>query len=290
MTRANRTIYANNYLTTLKRMEERFVGKIYKALRTVINQFIFDSHYGLDYAKSRLTTQLLNSHIAKPVMDIYLTAGLMNQRRTRSTIREQKALTMGRNEVLTQEIRRYFNEHLFDKVVLPISETTKEIILRAVTKGQEEGWSVSRIVTEIGKTDITRNRARKIVRTETVRAANFGALLSAWNEPFLMTKEWISTHDNRVRHSHDLIDGQKRDLTEPFSNGLMFPGDPNGPAGETINCRCALGFEAKRDARGKLIPKEPDNGGVSVGRSLVDALIGLGISQLIENFIEDQVP
>ncbi len=34
--------------------------------------------------------------------------------------------------------------------------------------------------------------------------------------------------------------GEIKDLDEPFSNGLMYPGDPDGRAAEVVNCRCAL--------------------------------------------------
>lgn len=50
-----------------------------------------------------------------------------------------------------------------------------------------------------------------------------------------------STIDSRTRPSHVLADGQRVGLTEPFIVGgapLMFPGDPSGPAGEVISCRC----------------------------------------------------
>lgn len=298
----------------MDRIKKRFIGRIYKALRSQIKAFQFDAHYGLEFAQRRLTVQQLNTQIGKPIMDLYVSAGRLAAGKTKLTVREQKskntsividpalyakmvaskkeqqkALTMGRNEVITSEIRRYFQQHLFDKVVLPISETTQDIILKAIIKGQNEGWSVSRILTEIGRTDISRMRARRIVRTETVRATNFGALLSAFNEPFEMTKEWVAVNDNRTRHTHYNIDGQVRDLTKPFSNGLMFPGDPNGSAAEVISCRCSLAFRAKKDARGNLIPKPVPasaGGGVSVMNSLVDVLLGLAISNLIENAFE----
>ena len=35
------------------------------------------------------------------------------------------------------------------------------------------------------------------------------------------------------------------DVEEKFSNGLMYPGDPNGMAKEVVNCRCALLQRAK---------------------------------------------
>jgi hypothetical protein len=46
-----------------------------------------------------------------------------------------------------------------------------------------------------------------------------------------------------TRHSH--LEAAQRSaqgipLDEAFSNGLMYPGDENGPPEEVINCRCTL--------------------------------------------------
>lgn len=54
-------------------------------------------------------------------------------------------------------------------------------------------------------------------------------------------KRWVSVGDDRVRHSHVQCDAQGAIPAEsPFANGLMYPGDPNGPASEVVNCRCHL--------------------------------------------------
>lgn len=54
-------------------------------------------------------------------------------------------------------------------------------------------------------------------------------------------KRWVSVGDDRVRHSHVECDAQGAIPAEsPFANGLMHPGDPNGPASEVVNCRCHL--------------------------------------------------
>jgi uncharacterized protein with gpF-like domain len=87
-----------------------------------------------------------------------------------------------------------------------------------------------------------------VARTETIAAVNAGVLRSAQLEaadrgdpaPF---KQWISTADPRTRPTHVEADKQRTLLSEPFVVGgalLLFPGDPRGPAGEVINCRCSL--------------------------------------------------
>lgn len=53
-------------------------------------------------------------------------------------------------------------------------------------------------------------------------------------------KEWDATLDSHTRPSHQAVDGEVKELEEAFSNGLMFPGDPSGPAREVCRCRCAL--------------------------------------------------
>jgi uncharacterized protein with gpF-like domain len=79
--------------------------------------------------------------------------------------------------------------------------------------------------------------------------------LSAEVYDYVVDKEWISVNDRRRRASHAVLEGQVREVNEPFSNGLMFPGDPNGSADETINCRCNIVLVPRRDENGDLILK-----------------------------------
>jgi hypothetical protein len=95
-------------------------------------------------------------------------------------------------------------------------------------------------------------RSETILRTELQRAYNLAhhsqqkrvqKLASTQNVRVL--KGWTATADMRTRESH-LRAHRKYSknpipVDEPFIVGgakLMYPGDPNGPPGETINCRC----------------------------------------------------
>lgn len=58
-----------------------------------------------------------------------------------------------------------------------------------------------------------------------------------------LVKVWVTRGDGKVRQSHIAANGQVRFLGEPFQVGhanLVSPRDPNGPIGETINCRCVM--------------------------------------------------
>jgi uncharacterized protein with gpF-like domain len=99
------------------------------------------------------------------------------------------------------------------------------------------------------------NRARVIARTEVTRAMNAG-VQGAGAEMArvtgrILSKTWHAHSDDRTRTDHRTVDGQKVPFHQPFQVGawnLMFPGDPNGPADEVINCRCnmTIGNEVSR--------------------------------------------
>lgn len=128
------------------------------------------------------------------------------------------------------------------------------LIVAEVERGIQQGLDVPTVTKQIDLiltatgTERWPNRARVVARTETMGAVNAGAFRSAQLEaeqrgdvaPF---KVWISTDDSRTRATHKAADQQRTLLTEPFQVGgarLLFPGDPNGPAQEVIQCRCTM--------------------------------------------------
>lgn len=61
MTRTERTIQWGKFL---ERMQVKFVGKVYKALLSQYSSFTDDlKNYGVEYAKSKLTYEYLNTQI-----------------------------------------------------------------------------------------------------------------------------------------------------------------------------------------------------------------------------------
>ena len=118
---------------------------------------------------------------------------------------------------------------------------------KAVTQEISRG-----IATGLGYGDIARNianatsapfsRTKTIARTEGHRiqqTSTADAQQAAKDKGADVVKQWDSTLDGKTRDSHRRVDGEIRELDETFSNGLMYPGDPNGAAAEVINCRCA---------------------------------------------------
>jgi hypothetical protein len=90
-------------------------------------------------------------------------------------------------------------------------------------------------------------RASMIARTEVISAYNGASDMVANSLPADVVggKEWIATRDGRERGEHGGADGQIVGTGEAFDVGgeaLDYPGDPNGSAGNTINCRCTPAF------------------------------------------------
>jgi len=129
-------------------------------------------------------------------------------------------------------------------------EQLRRDIGRAITQGIVRGESIpktSKSVMQMMNKSIS--HAERIVRTETVRSMNMGCMDSmehAASRGLPIQKQWLATLDSVTRDSHQMVDGEIRDIDEPFSNGLMFPGDPAGDASEVINCRCTM-VEVIRD-------------------------------------------
>ncbi|MBF0093983.1 MAG: hypothetical protein HQL34_05500 [Alphaproteobacteria bacterium] len=91
----------------------------------------------------------------------------------------------------------------------------------------------------------TRRRALTVVRTELGRAfstATQGRLEQASKAGLKgLKKQWRRSGKIHSRRTHDLADGQIRNVDEPFLVGgekLMYPRDPNGSPANTINCGC----------------------------------------------------
>lgn len=94
-------------------------------------------------------------------------------------------------------------------------------------------------------------RSEVIGRTESLRSVHAGSeelYAQAVEDGTLradeLTRQWVTGRDERVRGSHTPMHGQKQPIGQPFISGkgymLLYPGDPNAPAEESIQCRCAV--------------------------------------------------
>lgn len=124
------------------------------------------------------------------------------------------------------------------------------------------------------------NRAERIARTEILRAysiAQQASLRQIADYVPKLKKQWIATLDDRVRPEHRQAHGQVRDWDEPFKvdgESLMYPRDPGGSPGNTINCRCVSVPVLSQMETGPESPALPRRGGLLAPGELVAAGAG----------------
>lgn len=126
----------------------------------------------------------------------------------------------------------------------------KRSIRAELSRGIANGSSWNEIAEKIAKgmnspfkTSI--NNAIRIARTEGHRVQQSAALdaqYAAKEKGADIVKQWDSTLDNNTRPHHRQLDGQIRELDEPFEVDGMVADAPGhfGRAKEDCNCRCCL--------------------------------------------------
>lgn len=151
-----------------------------------------------------------------------------------------------------------------DRIERLVNPTTQGALRRTLAAGIKEGESISELQDRIGSvfSDARGARSHVIARSETARAAGFGANegIKQSGTPF---KSWLVTSpddDNRDTHkSGGDLDGQTVKNDEHFTSESLataqYPGD-FGVAAEDIQCRCsvigALSDEKALDSEGRL--------------------------------------
>lgn len=121
----------------------------------------------------------------------------------------------------------------------------RQHIASAVTQGVLQGEDLRRVSKRIRSVaDMDERAAMRTARTAMTSAQNAGRL-DAYRRAAAVgidvRKQWLATLDQRTRHPHRRLDGEVAGLDEAFSNGLMYPGDPeSGRGSEVYNCRCTL--------------------------------------------------
>ena len=83
------------------------------------------------------------------------------------------------------------------------------------------------------------SRALTIAQTETGKASSGARYKAMKKSDVVEFHEWVTAGDSEVRSTHAELSGKVRKVGEEFKPGLRYPLDPNGPAEEVINCRCA---------------------------------------------------
>lgn len=256
-TQISRQQYIQRATVLRNRLEKFYAPKIEKVLRDYFQATAdkVQSH-GIHSAQGMIHGDVALNGLSTVIKNLYRDAVQQAIKKPVVSARQVKAFPSW-----LQLVYAFLDRFLLNKVVLPISATTIQQVDDMLKKALDEGWGTTSMVKELEDTELPAWRARLIARTETVRATNIAQMMQAVQSPFKMKKMWLAVDDNRTRYTHKHGTGvgdEVRDLTEPYSNGGQFPGDPRLDASEVCNCRCTQGYFADRDEDGNLVPREKD--------------------------------
>ena len=217
-------VYQKNYQTALKNQVSGILDKMHQKEFTTVSDYLVDC-YDNGFMGAMYSLQNQGIPMCIPI--------------------DQTAMV--RAVQLDSKIKKSFYESLGENVA-----DLKKTIVAEVSRGISTGMSYTQVAQQI-KARMVGNyddkpggalyRAMTIARTEGHRVqvqSAMNASYSAKEKGADVLKQWDAALDSSTRESHAKVDGEIRELDKPFSNGLMFPGDPSGGAAEVINCRCAL--------------------------------------------------
>jgi len=166
------------------------------------------------------------------------------------------------------KVLKLLKEHSFQASESTMLRVTSNV-MRSLAESYEEGWGIDQAAEDLKKntTGMHDWELKRIARTETNTTQNEGSF-DNMKELGVEFHKWVTARDERVRPSsigpdgkhrskerrskrkdgkssrrkgtanHRKLDGEIVRLGEPFSNGLIRPGDRSAPMDEWINCRC----------------------------------------------------
>lgn len=126
--------------------------------------------------------------------------------------------------------------------------TTQNGLAKTLVEGIRKNESLAKLTDRVESlySGYVQNRAKTIARTESLRAANFGAE-EGMKQAGIEIKEWLTTRDAFVRDAHIALDTVQSGVGGQFTvpsgtwQGMQtdFPGN-FGVAELDINCRCTI--------------------------------------------------
>jgi hypothetical protein len=153
-----------------------------------------------------------------------------------------------------QWVRKYEAELRSDNPTAALSRTLRDkrfdgAVNRAAKAGEPLSADAIQNMTTAYRNRALRYRAETVARTEALSSLHESqeeafrqAAAKGGVDVRTITRVWHTSGDKRVRDSHRAMKGQSVGLHETFVTPsgarLAYPGDPNGPASEIINCRC----------------------------------------------------
>jgi hypothetical protein len=288
--------YRKLYLNAIKTYSPKFKKELQRQVDTYCDTQDLNA-----ISDKKIKKTIQNLHIAMGVK----MAQIVNKNVSKSVKGYQGPDEFKNNQtdLFTYLMLAYLEQKGLDKVAKEITQTTKNQIQQYLMKSVEEGLTIQETIKLLRTAGITDYRAEMIARTETGKAANYGSMIGVTATGLVTMKEWIAARDARTRRvppdafDHFHMDGIKIPYDEKFNvktkyggfEQMLHPCDPSGSAGDVINCRCTLGYEAVRgtDGKPKRLEDDPPMGDMWLVWNLINNVALMQISNLIRDLLVD---
>lgn len=164
-----------------------------------------------------------------------------------------------------------------NQLAFHVTATTYEGVKDALVAGLAEGEGIPELAARIRHLfeQTYAGRAVTVARTEVISAYNGAGRTVAlgYGSDVVAGMEWVATRDGRTRPAHVDASGQRVPITGEFMVGgerLAYPGDPNGSAGNVVQCRCTAVFLPPDEFRAseRMMPFD------TIESRVVDAALG----------------
>lgn len=177
----------------------------------------------------------------------------------------------------------------------------RDIYRSVIADATERGLSIPHTAREIvaAVDGVAGHRATALARTDMIGLAN-GASQTAATEAFAgrddVLKVWLATEDDRTRETHADANGQEVPLNEYFTVGgyqAMYPGDPELPDEEVINCRCTIIYSGGSPAEEAAAEEAAEEEGMVAASGpvpTVPAMDDNGITAAVTITVSDDSP
>jgi SPP1 gp7 family putative phage head morphogenesis protein len=191
------------------------------------------------------TAQIAMKYVDNKAIDVYALNMNYETYNIEHETRVDTSFTLYNHDAVQRLIKE--NPELLPQPKVDVDKSERwnlQHIQSAITQGILQGEAIPKIAKRMQRvTNMERSAAIRNARTAMTGAQNGGRLDSmkrAQGRGIEVKKGWLATLDGRTRDSHAVMDGEEVELDEKFSNGLRFPGDPNGAPSHIYNCRCRM--------------------------------------------------
>lgn len=224
------------------------------------------SNLNYQFPEAIIALNINDDNLERALKKMYLDIGLKYGKHVNRDIEmETKAAYPLFSDKFIKWVTDYFTGAGGNKVVTLTKTMTKRVMTQ-ISNAQKEGLTQSQMIREVEKnvtkSTFYRSGVMRIVRTESLTAMNTAKQISFDESDIKVNKEWILGGSANHRIEHVEMDGvqvpNNEKFTLPSGEKLKYPGDPNGSAGEIINCSCSFGYKPVRDSNGELVMKSLD--------------------------------